>query len=156
MNTLTVRLMFLATVLLICAADNLNNQSLQRNSENDARFDERISELLAKNVLQLSQEIGTTILQDSDKPTEVFSPLSIYTALSILLMGANGQTFQELMSLLKINNGKLSSFLEFVFASFCGCWMFLRHCFQALFFGHSRYILVSKYMESARRIFVYD
>lgn len=110
MNTVTVGLMFLAVGFLVCSADNVNNQSLQRNPENYARpNDERISELLAKNVLQLSQEIGTTILQDSDKPTEVFSPLSIYTALSILLMGANGQTFHELMSLLKINNGKLIS-----------------------------------------------
>lgn len=73
---------------------------------NDPRFDARISELLSKNVLQFAQEIGTTILQDSDKRTEVFSPLSIYSALSMLLMASNGQTFQELMNLLKVNNGK--------------------------------------------------
>ncbi|XP_055295012.1 serine protease inhibitor 28Dc [Sitodiplosis mosellana] len=94
-----VSYLLLAAILLVCA-QNGNNQS----SEDDPRFDARVSELLAKNMLQLSQEIGTTILQDSDRPTEVFSPLSIYTALSILLMGANGQTFQELMGLLKINS----------------------------------------------------
>lgn len=72
----------------------------------DPKFDARISELLSKNVLQFAQEIGTMILQDSDKKTEVFSPLSIYSALSMLLMGSNGQTFQELMNVLKVNNGK--------------------------------------------------
>lgn len=72
----------------------------------DPKFDARISDLLSKNILQFAQEIGTTILQDSDKKTEVFSPLSIYSALSMLLMGSNGQTFQELMNLLKVNNGK--------------------------------------------------
>lgn len=95
--------LLLAPILLVFA----DNQSL----EEDPRFDARVSELLAKNMLQLSQEIGTTILQDSDKPTEVFSPLSIYTALSILLMGANGQTRQELMGLLKINSGKIILYL---------------------------------------------
>lgn len=93
----------LATVFVVCGKDA---HSSQWNLENDPRFDARVSDILAKNVLQLSQEIGTMILQDSDKPTEVFSPLSIYTALCILLMGANGQTFQELSRLLKINNGK--------------------------------------------------
>lgn len=93
-------------ISLVCADDTETNLS-DWNLERDPRFDARISELLAKNVMQLSQEIGTAILQDSDKPTEVISPLSIYTALSILLMGSNKQTFGELMSLLKINNGKL-------------------------------------------------
>lgn len=109
MNVLKVtRIIYLLLAAMLVCAQHGNNQSSQWNSlEDDPRFDARVSELLAKNMLQLSQEIGTTILQDSDKPTEVFSPLSIYTALSILLMGANGQTFQELMSLLKISSGKL-------------------------------------------------
>lgn len=90
-----------ATAFVVCANDDRNT-----NLENDPRFDARISELLAKNVLQLSQEIGTTILQDSDRSAEVISPVSIYMALSILLMGSNGQTFNELTNLLKISNGK--------------------------------------------------
>lgn len=92
-----------ASIIFTHAADT--HDASQWNLESDPRFDARISELLAKNVLQLSHEIGTTILQDSDKATEVISPLSIYTALSILLMGSNGQTFQELASLLKVNDG---------------------------------------------------
>lgn len=85
------------------------NDDANTNLQNDPRFDARISELLAKNVLQLSQEIGTAILQDSDRSSEVISPVSIYMALSILLMGSNGPTFYELMNLLKISNGKLCS-----------------------------------------------
>lgn len=97
----------IATAFVVYANDtNTNPTNLQSALANDPRFDARISELIAKNVLQLSQEIGTTILQDSDRSTEVFSPLSIYMALSVLLMGSNGQTFNELMNLLKISNGK--------------------------------------------------
>lgn len=98
----TLSCCLLATVFLVCGEDT---HSSQWNLADDPRFDARVSELLAKNVLQLSQEISNTILQDSDQPTQVLSPLSIYTALCILLMGSNGQTYQELMSLLKINNG---------------------------------------------------
>lgn len=89
------------------------NDDANTNLQNDPRFDARISELLAKNVLQLSQEIGTAILQDSDRSSEVISPVSIYMALSILLMGSNGPTFYELMNLLKISNGKLCSITSF-------------------------------------------
>lgn len=95
----------LAVVILVIPAEDTINSSSDWNGLNDPRFDARVSNLLARNVLQLSQEIGTAILQDSDKPTEVISPLSIYTALSILLMGSNKQTFNELKSLLKISNG---------------------------------------------------
>lgn len=91
---------------MIVCADDANNKLTTL--ESDPRFDARISELLSKNMLQLSQEIVTAILQNSDNPSEVVSPLSIYTALSILLMGSNGQTFNELMSLLKINDGNLN------------------------------------------------
>lgn len=89
-------------IFAVCFVSAQNKQT-----ENDPKFDARVSDVLANNVLQLSQEIGTTVLQDSDKSTEVFSPLSIYTALSMILMGANGRTFQELTNLLKINNGML-------------------------------------------------
>lgn len=97
----------IAAAFVVHANDtDANSTNAHRALQNDPRFDARISQLLAKNVLQLSQEIGTTILQDSDRSTEVISPLSIYMALSVLLMGSNGQTFNELMNLLKISNGK--------------------------------------------------
>ncbi|XP_031617154.1 serine protease inhibitor 28Dc [Contarinia nasturtii] len=95
LKTIGVSFLVLAPILIVFANDD--------ESSTDPRFDARVSELLASNMLKLSQEIGTTVLQDSDK-TEIFSPLCIYSALSTLLMGANGQTFQELMNVLKINN----------------------------------------------------
>lgn len=95
--------LFAAISLILCQRVN---QQLRSNSlEHDPKFDARVSDVLARNVLQFAQEIGTSILQDSDKASEVFSPLSIFTALSMLLLGSNGQTYQELMSLLKLNNG---------------------------------------------------
>lgn len=124
-----------ALILIVSAEDSKNESSHWGSTDNDPKSDAWVSELLAKNMLQLSQEIGTTILQDSDKPTEVFSPLSIYTALSILLMGANGQTFQELMSLLKINNGKCIHFSLFfgfkIIVVWDMCYLFY---FHSLFF----------------------
>lgn len=98
----------MATAMMVYAnKPNTNTTNAHWALQNDPRFNARISEMLAKNVLQLSQEIGTTILQDSDRPTEVISPLSIYMALSILLMGSNGPTFYELMHILKINDSDL-------------------------------------------------
>lgn len=138
MNALVVSYVLLASALLASGADESNNQSLQINAEDDPRFDARVSDSLAKNVLQLAQEIGTTLLQDSDKQTEVFSPLSIYTALSVLLMGANGQTFQELKSLMKINNGKLNQTIQSIFFTFFEKNI---HNFRSVF--------VRKYMEGA-------
>ena len=108
MNLVLVSYYLIAVAFVVYANDtNTNSTDPHWTLGNDPRFDARVSELLAKNVLQLSQEIGTTILQDSDRSTEVISPLSIYMALSILLMGSNGQTFNELMNLLKISNGNL-------------------------------------------------
>lgn len=88
-------------------------QTTANNLDNDPNFDAGVSEQLAKNILTLGQEIGTTVLQDSDKRTEMFSPLSIYAALSMIMMGSNGQTFQELMNLLKISNGNDHIFFSF-------------------------------------------
>lgn len=70
----------------------------------DPKFDATVSDELAKNVLQFAQEMGTSVLQNSDKPTEIFSPLSIYAVLSMILLGANGQTYNELMRLLNLNS----------------------------------------------------
>lgn len=117
MKTMRLKLFcyyLIAINLLVYANPNANSTNPHWALQNDPRFDARVSELLARNVLQLAQEIKTTILQDSDRSTEVISPLSIYMALSTLLMGSNGQTFYELMNLLKISSGKWrQSFRQF-------------------------------------------
>lgn len=72
---------------------------------NDPRFDSRISSLISRNVLQLAQDISKSVLKTSTQKTEVFSPLSIWGALSLLLLGAGGKTHRELMQLLHFSNG---------------------------------------------------
>lgn len=67
---------------------------------NDPRFDAAHSERIATNALDLARDIGATVLADSQKAAEVFSPLSIYSALSLLLLGASGTTFDELLRLM--------------------------------------------------------
>lgn len=75
----------------------------------DPRFNADVSSLIAKNVLELAHGIGKTVLVDSQEKSEVFSPLSIYGALSLLLLGATGQTFDELMQLMRFNGDPLLS-----------------------------------------------
>lgn len=78
----------------------------------DARFDNQLSNLLATNVLQMAHDVGESLLQTRSEKTEVFSPLSIYGALSLLLLGSSGQTYQELLSVMGLNKGELSSSLR--------------------------------------------
>lgn len=75
--------------------------------ENDPKFDVRVSELISRNTLQFAQEICATLLEDSTSKSEVFSPLSIFGALSLLLLGSSGQSYEELINLLKFSDGKL-------------------------------------------------
>ena len=77
----------------------------------DPKFDARVSHLLSRNILQLAKELGTSLLETSTEKTEVFSPLSIYGALSLLLLGSAGRTHQELMHLLKFDEGEIRRFV---------------------------------------------
>lgn len=70
---------------------------------NDPRFNVQKSELIASNVLALAHDISRTLLVESQAKAEVFSPISIYCALSLLLLGANGQTFDELLQLMRLD-----------------------------------------------------
>lgn len=72
----------------------------------ETRFDARVSELISRDVLQLAQDIGTTVLKSSTDKAVVFSPLSIFGVLSMLLMGSTGRTYDELMQLLRFNEGE--------------------------------------------------
>lgn len=76
--------------------------------EPDPKFDSRTSQMISRNVLQLAQDIGRSLLKNSNKKSEVFSPLSIYGAMSLLLMGASGPTYHELMNVLRFGQGILA------------------------------------------------
>lgn len=131
LNHLLVIWILLATVLLSTASrdqktveqsfvasrvslQGWNHPIIQPRSdvEPDSKFDSRTSEIISKSVLQLAQDIGRSLLANSQKKSEVFSPLSIYGAMSLLLMGANGQTYDELMKLLRFNEGIFRIYLK--------------------------------------------
>lgn len=99
--------LFIATLSL--AQQDVNIQQTNslpfNNVRSDPRFDARVSNLLSQKVLQFAQDVGRVVLKDSQAKTEVFSPLSIWGALSLVLLGASGQTHRELMNLLNFNTG---------------------------------------------------
>lgn len=107
MDSSHVTLCILFALTLSCTAMT-SSESNQNYLANDPRYDARVSALVARDVLQLAQEIGTTVLKNSNEQAVVFSPLSIFGVLSILLLGSNGQTYNELMNLLKFDQGKPS------------------------------------------------
>lgn len=112
--TLTISLLFYATSTIFAHNNDLRQQHiLFKNHQNllgDARFDARISDLLSRKVLQFAQDVGKVVLKDSNAKTEVFSPLSIFGAMTLLLLGASGRTHQELMQLMGFESGDLNQF----------------------------------------------
>lgn len=72
----------------------------------DPTFNPQISNAIATNVLQMAHDVGETLLRTRNEKTEVFSPLSIYAALSLLLLGSGGNTYQELLNIMGLNKGK--------------------------------------------------
>jgi serine protease inhibitor len=71
---------------------------------------------IANGILQLATEISNNMKSGNAK-NEIFSPISIAGALSLLLLGAKGQTENELANVLHVNNvddvhGKISQLLK--------------------------------------------
>lgn len=54
----------------------------------------------------MAHDVGETLLNSRSEKTEVFSPISIYGALSLLLLGSSGNTYQELLKIMGLNKGK--------------------------------------------------
>ncbi len=54
----------------------------------------------------MAHDVGETLLRTRNEKTEVFSPISIYGALSLLLLGSSGNTYQELLTVMGLNKGK--------------------------------------------------
>ncbi|TMW40902.1 hypothetical protein DOY81_014018, partial [Sarcophaga bullata] len=70
------------------------------------QIDERISNLIADNVLHFGHQMGLELaaLDPHAEKSEIFSPLSIMTALSLLMLGAKGKSYQELKQLLALDS----------------------------------------------------
>ncbi|XP_055683576.1 serine protease inhibitor 28Dc-like [Lutzomyia longipalpis] len=60
--------------------------------------------LTAKNVLNLAQKIGGVLGNIRSDKAIVYSPVSIAAALQLVLLGANGETYNELLRLLSVDN----------------------------------------------------
>lgn len=101
-------------VILSLVLQSLATPQLKNYGVNEPRFDGRVSALISRDVLQLAQDIGTTVMKTSTDKSVVFSPLGIFSVLSALLMGSHGQTYSELMHLLKFNEGVNSERFFFV------------------------------------------
>lgn len=107
-HILAISLLLFLTTLSVAQHDaNIEQSNVlpYNNLRSDPRFDPRISNLLSQKVLQFAQDVGRVVLKESQAKTEVFSPLSIWGALSLVLLGASGQTHQEFMNLLNFNTG---------------------------------------------------
>ncbi|GAB0096835.1 Serine protease inhibitor 28Dc [Sergentomyia squamirostris] len=58
----------------------------------------------AINVLRLAQKIGKNLLDSRSDKVMVYSPVSIAAALQLILLGSNGETYNELLKLLSTND----------------------------------------------------
>lgn len=104
-GTMNTSLVIICVIFSLTSSALAAQQSSSSNVVHEPRFDARVSALISRDILQLAQDIGTTVLKKSTEKAMAFSPLSIFGVLSILLMGSNGQTYNELMQLLKFNDG---------------------------------------------------
>uniref|UniRef100_A0A1B0DJV5 Serpin domain-containing protein n=1 Tax=Phlebotomus papatasi TaxID=29031 RepID=A0A1B0DJV5_PHLPP len=58
----------------------------------------------SKNVMNLAHKIGKTLLASEDANVIVYSPVSIAGALQLVLLGSNGETYNELLQLLSVDD----------------------------------------------------
>ncbi|XP_055641866.1 serine protease inhibitor 28Dc-like isoform X3 [Toxorhynchites rutilus septentrionalis] len=93
----------LAIFLLVIAHDaSGQNQAAILNPRSSQTLD-----VVANSVTNLAQKISLAIANPKSK-TEIFSPVSIAGALSLLLLGSGGTTKEELMKLMGFQNEQIS------------------------------------------------
>ncbi|KAM7353830.1 serpin 28Dc [Cochliomyia hominivorax] len=70
------------------------------------QIDERISDVIAENVLHFGHNLALELAAQDPQSTrsEIFSPLSIMAALSLLTLGAKGKSYQELKQLIGLDS----------------------------------------------------
>uniref|UniRef100_A0A182STR3 Serpin domain-containing protein n=1 Tax=Anopheles maculatus TaxID=74869 RepID=A0A182STR3_9DIPT len=112
-------LCILAVTLLVSvfdAANAANNQrggGLQNPAATNQQHANRLhaptanTKLVSDSVTNLAARIANALSNQKSK-TEIFSPVSIAGALSLLLLGSGGQTQQELLNVMGLNKGQLS------------------------------------------------
>jgi hypothetical protein len=71
----------------------------QPSTNQDPNYDQKRSELIALTVLSLSKKLMSDILSSGTNKYEILSPISLSSALQLALLGAHGETYDELLSL---------------------------------------------------------
>uniref|UniRef100_A0A2C9GVF5 Serpin domain-containing protein n=1 Tax=Anopheles epiroticus TaxID=199890 RepID=A0A2C9GVF5_9DIPT len=107
---LALAALLLATLLSVNAANN-PRASLQKPANqqqaNRLHAPTANTKLVSDSVTNLAAKIANALSNQKSK-TEIFSPVSIAGALSLLLLGSGGQTQQELLNVMGLNKGQLS------------------------------------------------
>lgn len=92
--------------------ENLLRDILQSNEQRKSPtfsiskpVDQRLSDVIAENVLHFGHSMGLELsaLDPQASKSEIFSPLSVMAALSMLTLGAKSRTYQELKLLLGLD-----------------------------------------------------
>ncbi|XP_055549473.1 serine protease inhibitor 28Dc-like isoform X2 [Wyeomyia smithii] len=99
-----MRLKYMLGIILIAALHQSNCQRPHRFSEDSSQ--DNALDIVADSVTNLAQKISRVIVGDRSK-TEIFSPVSIAGALSLLLLGSGGTTRTELMELMGFSNSTI-------------------------------------------------
>uniref|UniRef100_A0A2C9H5Z2 Serpin domain-containing protein n=1 Tax=Anopheles minimus TaxID=112268 RepID=A0A2C9H5Z2_9DIPT len=109
---LAVGLLLVASVLESDAANNprggLQKPAAVANQQtNRLHAPTANTKLVSESVTNLAAKIANA-LSNSKSKTEIFSPVSIAGALSLLLLGSGGRTQEELLAVMGLNKGQLS------------------------------------------------
>ncbi|KAL1376560.1 hypothetical protein pipiens_016840 [Culex pipiens pipiens] len=94
-----MRLKFVLGAVLVLALHEATSQFEPSNTNN--------LDVVANSVTNLAQKISRAIASQKSK-TEIFSPVSIAGALSLLLLGSSGVTRDELTKLMGFDNQQIS------------------------------------------------
>ncbi|XP_055915802.1 serine protease inhibitor 28Dc-like [Eupeodes corollae] len=94
------------TILSVTAADEDNPELLKiPEITRDMRYDQVTSERVAQSVMNFAHDLAVAIDTNEYPNTQIFSPLSVMSSLSILHMGAYGRSYNQLNRLFATSNG---------------------------------------------------
>ncbi|XP_055839513.1 serine protease inhibitor 28Dc-like [Episyrphus balteatus] len=72
----------------------------------DIRYDQETSERVAQSVMNFAHKLAVALDTDEYPNTQIFSPLSVMSALSLLQMGSYGNSYKQLNQIFDSFNGK--------------------------------------------------
>ncbi|XP_053694200.1 uncharacterized protein LOC128742043 [Sabethes cyaneus] len=98
-----MRLKYTLGIILLVTLHQTNCQRTNSEGSTDASS----ADIVANSVTNLAQKISRAIVSQRSK-TEIFSPVSIAGALSLLLLGSGGTTRTELMDLMGFSNNTIN------------------------------------------------